>query len=411
MSRPIIEVDGISKRYRLGEYSATTLRDELAGLAGRFRRESGKSKCQERESVDLWALREVSFCVNPGEIVGIIGRNGAGKSTLLKILSRVTEATVGEIRLRGRIASLLEVGAGFHPDLTGRENIFLNGAVLGMSRAEVARKFDEIVEFAEIGRFLDTPVKRYSSGMYVRLAFAVAAHLEPEILIVDEVLAVGDAGFQSKCLGKINEVATNAGRTVVFVSHNLAAIQSLCTRCLFIQSGRVLADDSPAPAIQRYLESVFVANPGNGDGPLGRVVRQVRVLNDRGSHVTHVSVGAALSFEITLASDIRIVRPRLSLNILSNSGDRLCCFASDVQTSGLAAFSGERTITIQTDSMLLAPGRYPLEVVLWDDLKEVDALPGFDFLNVESSDIYGTGRVHEGAHLGLLVPPARWSVE
>ena len=202
---------------------------------------------------DFWALKDVSFEVKQGEVIGIVGRNGAGKSTLLKILSRITDPSEGRVLLRGRVASLLEVGTGFHPELTGRENIFLNGAILGMTQREIRRKFDEIVEFAEIDKFLDTPVKRYSSGMYVRLAFAVAAHLEPEILIVDEVLAVGDTAFQEKCIGKMNSAAESEGRTVLFVSHNMAAISHLCTPAILIQSGRVSNDGPPEMVIGGYL--------------------------------------------------------------------------------------------------------------------------------------------------------------
>lgn len=202
---------------------------------------------------EFWALRDVSFDVQPGEVIGVIGRNGAGKSTLLKILSRITEPTSGEARIRGRVASLLEVGTGFHPELTGRENVFLNGAILGMSKQEIRNKFDEIVAFAEIEKFIDTPVKRYSSGMYVRLAFAVAAHLEPEILIVDEVLAVGDASFQKKCLGKMQEVSGRDGRTVLFVSHNMTAVQSLCSRCLLMKGGQVSCHGDTETCIREYL--------------------------------------------------------------------------------------------------------------------------------------------------------------
>ena len=237
MTRPIIEVENVSKRYRLGQFNAHSLREEAERLFRRWRsnRNADGASAPANES-EFWALKDVSFSVQPGEVIGIIGRNGAGKSTLLKILSRITEPTSGQIRMRGRVASLLEVGTGFHPELTGRENIFLNGAILGMTRAEIKAKFDEIVAFADIEKFLDTPVKRYSSGMYVRLAFAVAAHLEPEILIVDEVLAVGDAEFQKKCLGKMSDVA-NQGRTVLFVSHNMHAIERLCQRVLWVERG------------------------------------------------------------------------------------------------------------------------------------------------------------------------------
>jgi len=248
---PVISVENLSKRYVIGhETRHDTLRDRLSHGVGRLFR-GRKSPGEEEE---FWALRDVSFDIRQGEVVGVIGRNGAGKSTLLKILSRITEPTSGRVGLRGRVASLLEVGTGFHPELTGRENIFLNGAILGMSRVEIRKKFDEIVAFAEVERFLDTPVKRYSSGMYVRLAFAVAAHLEPEILIVDEVLAVGDAQFQKKCLGKMQDVARNQGRTVLFVSHNLSVIQAICKRCVVLQQGRVVADESTSLAVREYLQ-------------------------------------------------------------------------------------------------------------------------------------------------------------
>src|SRR5215510_11059946 len=229
-----ISVERLSKQYRINAVGGSyrTLRESLmegaAALWQRLRGRAPASASGDDGAAELWALRDVSFEVQPGEVLGVVGRNGAGKSTLLKVLSRITSPTAGQVDLRGRVGSLLEVGTGFHPELTGRENIFLNGAILGMSRREVARKFDDIVDFAEISRFLDTPVKRYSSGMYTRLAFAVASHLEPEILIVDEVLAVGDAAFQKKCLGKLGEVSRVGGRTVLFVTHNMGAVTSLC---------------------------------------------------------------------------------------------------------------------------------------------------------------------------------------
>jgi len=238
MSKPAIEVSGLSKRYVIEHESRhDNLRDTLHHTARKLWRRMRWGTSFERE--EFWALRDVSFSIQPGEVVGIIGRNGAGKSTLLKILSRITEPTHGRITLNGRVASLLEVGTGFHPELTGRENIFLNGAILGMSRAEIRKKFDEIVAFSEVEKFLDTPVKRYSSGMYVRLAFSVAAHLEPEILIVDEVLAVGDIAFQKKCLGKMQDISRTNGRTVLFVSHNLASIRQLCHSAILLNAGAV----------------------------------------------------------------------------------------------------------------------------------------------------------------------------
>ena len=241
MSAPAIRAEGLAKRFRLGKRQRYgVLRDSLTELARAPLRALTRSGAGRREAETIWALRDVSFEVGHGEVVGIIGRNGAGKSTLLKVLSRITEPTAGRAEVHGRVGSLLEVGTGFHHELTGRENVYLNGAILGMRKAEIDRNFDEIVAFAELERFLDTPVKHYSSGMYMRLAFAVAAHLEPEILLVDEVLAVGDLAFQTKCLRKMQDVSV-AGRTVLFVSHNMGAIQRLCPRSLLLDDGRVVA--------------------------------------------------------------------------------------------------------------------------------------------------------------------------
>lgn len=253
MAAPIISVEHLSKRYVLRHQQRepyTALRDVLANkVKGMFNPRRGASVTRE----EFLALDDVSFTVQPGDRVGIIGHNGAGKSTLLKILSRIVEPSKGRITIDGRVASLLEVGTGFHPELTGRENIFLNGSILGMSRSEIAAKFDEIVAFAEVERFLDTPVKRYSSGMYVRLAFAVAAHLEPEILVVDEVLAVGDADFQRKCLGKMREISTGDGRTILFVSHNMGAIRTFCDRCILLDRGRLRMDDQTEKVLPQYF--------------------------------------------------------------------------------------------------------------------------------------------------------------
>lgn len=264
MSDPIIKVDGLAKRYLVGHQSEReqyqSLRDTIVRSGKNFVRKAvdmakGRQILMGDEVEEFWALKDISFDVSEGEVLGIIGHNGAGKSTLLKVLSRITEPTEGRITLNGRVASLLEVGTGFHPELTGRENIFLNGAILGMTKKEIRQKFDEIVDFAGVEKFLDTPVKRYSSGMYVRLAFAVAAHLEPEILIVDEVLAVGDASFQKKCLGKMKSISKEGGRTVLFVSHNLSVIQTICQRCIVLKGGQIDTMGPSAESVTKYLEA------------------------------------------------------------------------------------------------------------------------------------------------------------
>lgn len=325
--KPIIKVENVGKQYRIGarQQAYSTLREAMTGVLRapfkRLRRNGGS------DADTIWALKEVSFEVSPGEVVGIIGRNGAGKSTLLKILSRITEPTTGRVELYGRIGSLLEVGTGFHPELTGRENIFLNGAVLGMRRNEIARKFDEIVAFAEIDRFLDTPVKHYSSGMYMRLAFAVAAHLEPEILLVDEVLAVGDARFQAKCLGKMSAVA-NEGRTVLFVSHNMPAVQGLCERVIWLREGEIAEEGEPGRVVQNYLgegsatetmEKVWndpATAPGNDQVRLRRVC--VRPVGGSTSEAITVQTPLMLEFEYwNLEPDARL---NLSLHLYDHKG-------------------------------------------------------------------------------------------
>lgn len=294
MSKLVIRVEGLSKRYRIGKRKEIANRQDSIyhNLTSPFQYLIDSLRPPSEDEI-LWALRDVTFDVFKGEVIGIIGRNGAGKSTLLKLLSRITEPTRGSALLLGRVGSLLEVGTGFHPELTGRENIYLSGAVLGMKRAEIDRKFDEIVAFAETEKFLDTPVKRYSSGMYVRLAFAVAAHLDPEILVVDEVLAVGDAAFQKKCLGKMGDVATQ-GRTVLFVSHNMVAIQNLCDRVIWLQNGGIM-EHGPTPQVISHYLQVSLSNvteqrwddimnaPGNDKVRLHRV--SMRPINPDGSNL------------------------------------------------------------------------------------------------------------------------------
>ncbi|MFQ5737324.1 MAG: ABC transporter ATP-binding protein, partial [Thermodesulfobacteriota bacterium] len=335
MAVPIIEVKGISKRYSIGKKeSYGSLREEIMStLAAPFRRKSGDAGADS-----IWALRDVSFDVAEGEILGVIGRNGAGKSTLLKILSRITEPTEGRITMRGRVASLLEVGTGFHPELTGRENIFLNGALLGMTSREIKAKFDEIVAFSEIEKFLDTPVKRYSSGMYVRLAFAVAAHLEPEILIIDEVLAVGDASFQKKCLGKMGDVA-RGGRTVLFVSHNMAAVRSLCTSAMLIADGSLVISGSTEQVTETYLKSTSGGGAENGEvhwldaktAPGGREMRleSIRLLDTENTLRGSFDTEKPIKVEVTYRLFEKIRGMRLILQVINSEG--VIAFASTDQ--------------------------------------------------------------------------------
>lgn len=317
MSEPVIQVENLSKRYQLRHLSAgggyRTLREMISERFSGLFRPSAK---ESRE--DFWALRDVSFNVQQGEVVGIIGRNGAGKSTLLKVLSRITQPTSGRVRIRGRVASLLEVGTGFHPELSGRENIYLNGAVLGMTRDEIRARFDEIVAFAEVEKFLDTPVKRYSSGMYMRLAFAVAAHLQPEILVVDEVLAVGDAEFQKKCLGQMATVS-RSGRSVLFVSHNINAVSQLCTRCVFLEQGRMVAEGPVGEVVRKYLTSGLsqtgerrwddeVTAPGF-EGTVR--LRGIRCVNAAGAVASQFDVTEPFAVEV----EYEVLRERYCLNV------------------------------------------------------------------------------------------------
>jgi len=322
MSHPTISIRNVSKRYRLGVVGMTTLRDELQRRWAQFRGNDLALGDKKRPGAgtEFWALRDVSFDVQQGEVVGLIGRNGAGKSTLLKILSRITEPTKGEIRIRGRVASLLEVGTGFHPELSGRENIFLNGAVLGMSKTEIARKFDEIVEFSEIGKFIDTPVKRYSSGMYVRLAFAVAAHLEPEILIVDEVLAVGDVAFQRKCLGKVREISRGQHRTVLFVSHNMNAVENICTRGVMLKQGQLVREGTDVRDIVRHYiaeHKIATTSPSwqNDDNSYENEhfrVDRFYLTDARGEPITHA---VANDSPVTVNIEGEVLKPDSNLQI------------------------------------------------------------------------------------------------
>jgi lipopolysaccharide transport system ATP-binding protein len=433
MSKPIIEVKGISKRYKLGTIGASTMRDEVEAFFARFKKpksldnlnseilktEKLKTANSPAGASEFWALRDVSFDVQPGEVVGIIGRNGAGKSTLLKILSRITEPTSGEIRVRGRIASLLEVGTGFHPELSGRENIFLNGAILGMTKAEIRAKFDEIVDFAGVEQFIDTPVKRYSSGMYVRLAFAVAAHLEPEILIVDEVLAVGDAEFQKKCLGKMKDVAGH-GRTILFVSHNMPTVVNLCGKCIFLENGQLVTSGFTKDVVQGYLAK----NIQKKSTPLrDRLDRSgsghLRFTNTWVEHARGGQAGAFLS-----ADDIRIVA-EYELNGPKNLADCLFAFAlydeSGYQLSDPSNFSTGQTslgtlprrgrVSCLLPKLPLRSGKFIYNLIARESNRDVlDFIEEAGSFEVEPGDFFGTGRTIED-NQGKILFNQSWSLE
>jgi lipopolysaccharide transport system ATP-binding protein len=434
MSSPAIRVSHLGKRYQIRHLQQrqqyTALRDVLADKAGsmlcaprslarrlwRALRPPTSSLSAVRSSPpateDFWALQDVSFEVRPGEMVGIIGRNGAGKSTLLKILSRITDPTTGRVEIDGRIASLLEVGTGFHPELTGRENIYLNGAILGMTRIEIRRKFDEIVAFAEVEKFLDTPVKRYSSGMYVRLAFAVAAHLEPEILIVDEVLAVGDAQFQQKCIGKMGEVV-KAGRTVLFVSHNMAAIENLCPRCILLKQGTVEVDGPAAQTLPIYLADFLRPNSEvlakrtdrEGVGTIRLVDVQVSV-NNRACVAATTGKPCTLRFDFMSASKANI-SPSIAFTIRDSRAQFLSRLSSDDAGSSLSVAEGRGAFLCHIQKLPLIPGQYRITPTISINGEVSDYIEGAFVLNVEGGDFYGTGRLSD--HSPVLLDHA-WEI-
>jgi len=360
MSNTVISVENVSKRYQLGTIGTGTFYGDLKRWWAKQRgkpdpyQKIGEADHGNRQGETLWALKDINFQVQQGEALGIIGRNGAGKSTLLKILARVTAPTNGEVKVKGRIASLLEVGTGFHPELTGRENIYLNGAILGMNRSEIRRKLDEIVDFSGIEQFIDTPVKRYSSGMYVRLAFAVAAHLDPEILVVDEVLAVGDAAFQKKCLGKMDDVA-RGGRTVLFVSHNMGSIQALTKRCILLNSGRCVLDAAPEDAISQYLKDQVDLVPASQSGPYetkmpGITIRRIEF--DAKSLKPGFNQPLTFNFYLHVSS-AKASSLSINLYIVNSVEARIIISRADIPMLP----TGNMVISMRLDNHYLPPGR------------------------------------------------------
>ncbi len=408
----MIQVRELGKAYRLGA-QASLDRTLPEAIGAGLRRLIGRGAAKATHADTFWALKDVSFDVAEGEVVGIIGHNGAGKSTLLKILSQITDPTCGEAILRGRVASLLEVGTGFHPELTGRENIFLNGAVLGMTRREIARKFDAIVDFSGVEPFLDTPVKRYSSGMTVRLAFAVAAHLEPEILIIDEVLAVGDAEFQRKCLGKMQDVAQNSGRTVLFVSHNMDSIMALSNKVLVMRHGQSDGIGNVEEGIERY----FSLLNSNADGSLlerprkfsdGRapVFANLRIVDDRGDEGV-IACGSSVTFEIDLVNMRQVNAAECGIIITNDQGARIVVLQSQYHANLTLRSTQDGCLRVTVPNLSLVPGTYHVDLNMVDNGRMMEYVEHAGSFNVVFADVLGTGRL-PNARQGHIVLPSEW---
>ena len=419
MSQPIIQVEHLSKQYRLGEVGTGTLSHDLKrwwykvrGKEDPFARIGEvNDRSTKGDSEYVWALKDINFSVQPGEVVGIIGRNGAGKSTLLKILSKTTAPTTGRIKVRGRIASLLEVGTGFHPELTGRENIYLNGAILGMTRKEINRQFDAIVDFAGVERYVDTPVKRYSSGIYVRLAFAVAAHLEPEILIVDEVLAVGDAEFQKKCLGKMKDVSVQDGRTVLFVSHNMGAIADLCNRTMVLKNGTIPFCGSVEEGINFYIKNDFSEQKTpsifNNEKPNESDILFVQVINKNRVASTRYGFNEEIIIEIVFRCDEKYSNAKLGMKIADQKNRNIFTTQYSIKNS----FRPNELMTcfVTIPKAVLVPNTYTATVALHVPNIEVIRL----FENIVSFDIEETGTdffQFHGQDYGCVFVNCRWDI-
>ncbi|MCK9238801.1 ABC transporter ATP-binding protein [Desulfocurvus sp.] len=427
-AHPVLQAERLGKLYRLGYIGSGSLAQDLSRWWARLRgRPDPLAKIVEgragrQAAGHLWALRDVSFSVDRGEILGIVGQNGAGKSTLLKILTKITRPTSGLFRVRGRVASLLEVGTGFHPELSGRENVFLNGAILGMTRAEVARKFDEIVAFAEVGPFIDTPVKRYSSGMYVRLAFAVAAHLEPDILLVDEVLAVGDAAFQRKCLGKMGDAA-GQGRTVLFVSHNMAAMERLCPRALLIDEGRLVMDgpcaeviaahlrtlrDEPGPELAYAVNLALLDERAHPD----MRIRSLELATPDGAPLRALATGQGLELRIGYEARRQFVSPAFAVHLNDHLGRRLVQLnTSPISGQPVERLGARGTMRLRIDALPLTAGTYTLDVGFVREQSEwVVKLERAVTLRVTPRDVYGSGMALDQSR-GAIVVGHRWEHE
>ncbi len=418
MSEIAIDVQNLSKQFRIGakQKRYSTLRDTVVdGIAAPWRRMREAMRGRQGSSdgqQTIWALQDINFTVDQGDVLGIIGRNGAGKSTLLKILAQITEPTIGRVELDGRVGALLEVGTGFHPELTGRENIFLNGAILGMGRSEIDQKFDEIVAFAEVEQFLDTPVKHYSSGMYTRLAFAVAAHLEPEILVVDEVLAVGDVEFQKKCLGKMGDVA-KSGRTVLFVSHNMAAVENLCTRGLVLRQGQVIFEGTTQQAVAAYLEqnkTRAIANledrtDREGNGRVRAVA--LRIYNAAGDQSDLIKMLDDFTIEIETVGTLR--NAVIGVLFGNHFRQQMIRGYSWEQVADSIQLTGHNQIRCHFKSFPMMHGEYDIHLWIGQPGDVADFVENAATLTVEASDIFGTGRMPDLSG-GFAVCKATWEI-
>jgi len=411
---PSISVENLSKRYELGALQEETqLRDQIVRL---LRASFGKRRPREV----VWALSDVSFTVEPGEVVGIIGRNGAGKSTLLKILSRITYPTSGRVKAQGRVAALLEVGAGFHEELTGRENIYLNGSIMGMRKREVDAKFEAIVEFSGLQRFIDTPIKRYSTGMRSRLGFAVAAHLEPDVLIVDEVLAVGDADFQKKCLSAMHELR-GGGRTVLFVSHNMAAVENLCSRGIWLAQGKVQLDGPATKVIEAYMTSFAsaenastrLANVADRSGSGEMRFTRVEFRTTEGELQIVTRSGRSVVIRLHYHANEPIVRPNFALRLFTELGTLVTATSTWLHGLEIPLIPvGQGYVDLEIDSLNLMPGRYYLSLWLGslNEQRVYDALDHAIYLDIEEAPIYGQSRRID-SRFGLVFFPQRWRLD
>jgi len=416
----IIEVKNLGKKYRIGErQSYLALRDILTNLVkSPLHWTKGKvgGKSDDVDKNEFWALEDINFNIEKGEVVGVIGRNGAGKSTLLKILSQITPPTTGEVRLGGRVGSLLEVGTGFHPELTGRENIFLNGAILGMRKKEIESKLDEIIEFAEIEKFIDTPVKRYSSGMYVRLAFSVAAHLEPEILLIDEVLAVGDAEFQKKCLGKMGDITKKDGRTIIFVSHNMGAIRNLCNKCLYLEDGQIKQIGKTNDVVNSYIfknsdiSEIDILPHHHVQGNNKAQINKVSVVDSRNNLNNSFLINEKISFNIDYT--VKDISKKLSFWIIVFDNDRSPLISSFQKDYGILIdpVFGECSLSVTFDEVGLLPGFYSVSFGIFSH----DGLISWEFadwvdhcLSINISEAFVDGKPYDG-RWGKIDKKAIW---